>query len=481
MKSFVIALAAVTAGAVPHTKLRKNHHVHNHGGSKVVEGAHGKSGITSKKPKSRMSKLQKEDTVTFNNHGLLQHAPPVFVINLDDDSTRLNFVSGNLGQKAPFFQNACRMSAVDFRKCDKSLNKFVQAPGNALPTLGSGMSHRRAWEQIVDLKLPYGIVMEDDVHEFSKDFEKHFPTIFDPNGVEWDAFRLAIFPSTSQWVSHGQHKVADQCYFWRVQQHHMEDLHREKVRPGWGWGAAMYAISYEGAKKALARFNPTTDLVDSFSWADDVRCFLPGIATAGGVGTTRSDQKTPSFLEFHNKFNFSPSALFRGNGQVLPECSVMHPKSFNRPVTCDGISSGLGLPPVNSLGQQFPVAFWNSRLVEQAGFNFEQLSHWVQKTCSRHHDINTAYFFVSKILFFKHSLIELTHHDSQIQSFNIRVGFSRFNFLIFLFTSKNRFEQGMCEVIPQYLQQRVYDDQVKFGDRSNNRRSGRVLSQKKHR
>ena len=85
------------------SKLRSSHHGDQH---------HHRSRMTGSK--------------RYNNRYLQPQAPPVFVINLDGDSTRLNFVSQNLGQKGRFFQNACRMSAVDFRSCDKSLSKYTQ-------------------------------------------------------------------------------------------------------------------------------------------------------------------------------------------------------------------------------------------------------------------------------------------------------------------------------------------------------------------
>lgn len=40
---------------------------------------------------------------------------------------------------------------------------------------------------------------------------------------------------------------------------------------------AFYAISYEGALKGLKNFNPLNDIIDSFAWAERVKCYLPAV------------------------------------------------------------------------------------------------------------------------------------------------------------------------------------------------------------
>ena len=44
-------------------------------------------------------------------------------------------------------------------------------------TLASGMSHRRAWQYIVDNKLDVGVIMEDDVRGYFEKAKTYYKTI----------------------------------------------------------------------------------------------------------------------------------------------------------------------------------------------------------------------------------------------------------------------------------------------------------------
>ena len=241
---------------------------------------------------------------------------PSFVINLEGEggAGRLEFFSHHVGKKRHMFQNMCRFNAVDMRKCTdpEKHEKFIKPPVwdmNRRPGahLGCGMSHRSLWQHIVDNKIPVAVVMEDDVHRFSDDFDALYKEAMasllkrKQEGTAWHVFRFAFLYDNNHWINREHLNAAknllmlnktiprrwvDDCHYPRFYQHFVQDLGTTPL-PFWAFGSGMYAITYEGAKEALSRFNALTDTVDSFAWAPKTNCYLPAIATADGNGTTR--------------------------------------------------------------------------------------------------------------------------------------------------------------------------------------------------
>ncbi len=90
----------------------------------------------------------------------------VYVINLERNPDRLDFISKRLESLGIDFQ---RVDAVDgYALSDNFIEEFRQ--NSKRPTgwkegqIGCFLSHRKAWQQIVDGKEEYGIVFEDDLH-----------------------------------------------------------------------------------------------------------------------------------------------------------------------------------------------------------------------------------------------------------------------------------------------------------------------------
>ncbi len=241
----------------------------------------------------------------------LSDKPPVFVINLEGSKGRLNEMTRNVGVKKHLFGRSCRVDAVDFRNCTGKFH-FVKAPwwerGKEGGLLASGMSHRRIWAMVVKKKIPVAIVMEDDVKKFSWDFDQIFTDVMN-RPADFDVFRFSTMYFAPRWINETKRQLHNECHFMTVYKH----LAARSIThmPHYSFGAALYAISYEGAVKGLTMFNPLDDIIDSFAWAEKVKCMLPAVATAdGGNGhSTRKDIVYPNSIFKNHHYKYSSTNL----------------------------------------------------------------------------------------------------------------------------------------------------------------------------
>ena len=133
----------------------------------------------------------------------------VAVINLDARADRLDWfelamsMTDNLG-----LGSVCRVPAVNASAIWPELDgRVVQGKwddiksGTSRGAAGCALSHALAYRRIVELDLPYGIVMEDDITIF---WPHHFPSVLkyigSPTGVPgpvsgWDVVQLQTCPT----------------------------------------------------------------------------------------------------------------------------------------------------------------------------------------------------------------------------------------------------------------------------------------------
>ncbi|KZW98349.1 glycosyl transferase family 25 [Pseudoalteromonas luteoviolacea] len=123
--------------------------------------------------------------------------PPIFLINLDQSEDRLKKSAKRLAEQNITFE---RISGVYGKSLpDSEINKHYNAQLNRerfYRVLGKGeigcyYSHRKAWQTIVDRKLDYAIVLEDDFR-IAGDLKRVFDTL-QTLKFDWKLIKLAAY------------------------------------------------------------------------------------------------------------------------------------------------------------------------------------------------------------------------------------------------------------------------------------------------
>lgn len=178
--------------------------------------------------------------------------PPIFLINLDDSTDRLKTAYKRL---APYNFNITRVSAVVGKYVDKeTLNKYYCARKNRegyYRELGPGeigcfLSHLKVMQNIVDNKIPYAIILEDDfkvVGELDKAI-----SALENIDFAWDMVKLAEYGNKVRPTAH-QFKLNNEF-----------DL---KIQKKVSAGTCAQAVSLAGAKKILEGCIPFGRPVDT--------------------------------------------------------------------------------------------------------------------------------------------------------------------------------------------------------------------------
>lgn len=166
--------------------------------------------------------------------------PKIFLINLKDSTDRLKRSSDQLS-----YQN------IDFERIDaihgkylsndnilehysKELNSKSYYRSLSLGEIGCYLSHRKAWQRIVDLKLDYAIIMEDDF-KLVGDLNKVFNALESLNN-QWDIIKLASYNNRERPIRYKTQIDAD-----------FEIVIHNKTMTG----CCAQAITYKGAKKLI--------------------------------------------------------------------------------------------------------------------------------------------------------------------------------------------------------------------------------------
>lgn len=126
---------------------------------------------------------------------IMQKKFKTLVINLDSSTDRLEHCKQILGKQKIYFE---RISAVYgkslsdedlYRYYDKTLN--IKQYHKSLNTgeIGCYLSHRKAWQKIIDDKLDFAVILEDDV-VINGDFASAVQAISELT-IEWDYIKLS--------------------------------------------------------------------------------------------------------------------------------------------------------------------------------------------------------------------------------------------------------------------------------------------------
>jgi glycosyl transferase, family 25 len=170
------------------------------------------------------------------------------LINLDRSPERLAFFSAQAERCGLVFE---RLSAVDGRVLSEEQRRAAVAERFEFQPLNAGeiglfMSHRRAWQRIVDSGQAYGAVFEDDAV-----LSMALPAVL--AGLE----RVAPAGDVFKLETTGRTVVLDNEVVSLAEGGH--GLQRLRT---WHGGTAAYAVSQAGAQRLLAGTAPLADPVD---------------------------------------------------------------------------------------------------------------------------------------------------------------------------------------------------------------------------
>ena len=175
----------------------------------------------------------------------------VLLINLDDSQQRLNHCSNELQKQNITFEriSAIRGSQLTedeiLQHYSPTLNSERYFKSLSVGEIGCYLSHRKAWQKIVDEQLDYGIVLEDDI-SLDGDLKGAIESI-DGLGFNWDYIKLSRYENKIG-------KVVKQFPLGAF-----ELVVYAKAMTGCG----SQAVSYEGAKKLLKNSEQFGRPVDS--------------------------------------------------------------------------------------------------------------------------------------------------------------------------------------------------------------------------
>jgi len=189
----------------------------------------------------------------------------LFVINLARSAQRLANTQTQLARVNLSFE---RIDAVDgaqlstqqkFLHYSPQLNKQQYHYPLSNGQIGCYLSHRKAWQKIVDEKLDYAIVLEDDfyIDESIHNAIKNIEQLQQP----WQLIKLAAYENRTRPIAYQQN----------LNNHQQLVIHKKLMT-----GCCATAISYEGAKqllKATAQFGRPVDCDLQHIWETRVNGF----------------------------------------------------------------------------------------------------------------------------------------------------------------------------------------------------------------
>jgi len=182
----------------------------------------------------------------------------ILYINLDRCTDRNNNMI-NLLNEHKLLNNSIRINAVDGKQLNKkdillndvSINgindayNFEQKVYIPLTVggIGCALSHKKCYQYIVDNKIPYCLILEDDIH-VDNDLIDKLEQLNPPNDFE------ILFL--------GYHSI-------HIKKHDIviKNNDYEYVKPIKAYGLFGYIVSYTGAKKLLDNVFPITQQIDS--------------------------------------------------------------------------------------------------------------------------------------------------------------------------------------------------------------------------
>jgi len=197
----------------------------------------------------------------------------IFIINLDRSVERLATSTQRMNDVGVSFSRIAAVYGADLSEKEKAQHYDSQLNEKLFyrelndGEIGVYLSHRKAWQEIVDRNLDYGIIFEDDFI-LQEDFSKARKNL-DAIPFDWDYIKLAGYYSRKKTPTViFKQKIID-----------MDLIAHSKVITG----ASATAVSYNAAKKLLAstaKFGRPIDTDLQHWWEKGIHifCLLPYIS-----------------------------------------------------------------------------------------------------------------------------------------------------------------------------------------------------------
>ncbi|WP_105169565.1 glycosyltransferase family 25 protein [Pseudoalteromonas sp. T1lg23B] len=167
--------------------------------------------------------------------------PPIFLINLDQSTERLEKSNARLAKQNITCERISgvygkTLSDIDLIKnYQPLLNRKLFYRPLSKGEVGCYMSHRKAWRTIVERKLPYAIILEDDF-QITGNLHEMFAAISKIE-VPWQLLKLSAYQNRTRAIA----------FSYPVDKTFKLVIHKKAMT-----GCCAQAVSYEGAKKLLA-------------------------------------------------------------------------------------------------------------------------------------------------------------------------------------------------------------------------------------
>lgn len=265
---------------------------------------------------------------------------PVFVLNLDRRTDRLQSISKLLADEMAWASKICRVSAPDGRSMEDHINPelvskeiWQQAMANEASSrlleketevtrsaLALIMGHARIWERVAKTEAPFAVVLEDDVGCLHPELQSflckliHSPKDGSHNpGGDWDYMQLQLPPWTSKFRPDNILEV----------QPHTDVM------------TGMYLITPEASRKALRAYIPISTNYTLDASHGFLRSGLRAFSVLHTAAMQKSDMLGQTNRDKDSDIGYEPAkrhpsaALFQQSEmqdcEPIPEKEATHP------------------------------------------------------------------------------------------------------------------------------------------------------------
>lgn len=174
---------------------------------------------------------------------------PIFIINLERSTQRRSVLEKRLTELGLDYRFVAATDGSKLTPDEQSLpdrhirSKFARTPLTN-SEIGCYLSHMKLWRRIIESKLDWAVIMEDDLL-----IEESLPNILDKIGkltIAWDLIRLAgLFTVPTKSIGS------------------LDNNHTLNMLLNTACGAQAYCLSKRGAEKLLAKALPIVRPVDN--------------------------------------------------------------------------------------------------------------------------------------------------------------------------------------------------------------------------